>query len=160
DVAEFENLVASDRLLVQGRGDDSNRVTAYNLDSGEQVWEADSGQMLGANVSTLLTWMAEDSETVTAIRLDDGEELFEFDIEGEALSAIGSATVYSLRIDSSVATARAISLDDGAELWEVDLDVPDGSLNDLVMEFSGDRMWVRFAGQEDGRQFATMVPFL
>jgi outer membrane protein assembly factor BamB len=157
-------IATVDQFLVQGhdsRGEPSD-ITAFSLDSGEQVWRVDSGEMLGANASMVLALADGDPETVVAIRLEGGEKLFEFDLDGWEtmdLRAIGAATAYFLNANRSEATVRAVSLDDGAELWEVAMDPPGFSFENAGLEFAGDRMWARLVFQDD-QGFETVVPFL
>ncbi|MDR0627352.1 MAG: hypothetical protein LBG11_08880 [Bifidobacteriaceae bacterium] len=143
-------------MMVQEDGNmfSGTNIIAFDLDSGEELWRAESSQIQGnwyfAEVAVgdpLLAYAAgADSELVALSK--GGEEIFRIDCaNGCEFVARGQRIAYleELDFDQPRFAIRAIDLNGdkaGAELWALEGDLP-ASATGLRFEAVNDRVWLQ-----------------
>jgi outer membrane protein assembly factor BamB len=144
----------------------SKDVIAVSLDSGEILWEAESG---GLEAVEGRDYSAVAGDPVLAHKQALGAEHLAFDAatgalefaldpgEGYSLGAQGDAVAYFLRAKDQLASVRTFSLADaGRPLWDHDLAYSDG-LERCQLDHGSGRLWLKCSNQEGPNQTMRLI---
>lgn len=133
-----------DRLYV---ADHEGRVTAFNLQNGDEIWQVDTGLALSAGPALGMgkVLLGTIEAQVVALDQDSGERLWTGQVSSEVLAPprAGRKEVAVHTVDGAV---FALDIDSGERLWSTDQQVSPLSLRGLgAPEILEDKVLVGFA---------------